>query len=175
MPAFDSKQLGKRAQSFIHSRTQDTVESTYVTLAEIDQTGISISRGDEDLECRYSKLAEQYKHIALSTRNAAWGKFCSSESNPFGMSQKNFTGKYFAPFEIKLELIPSEALRQHNLEFLTEHVFSKTAYTQNNNMDIEFTAPPDTPFTKVELRMVLNSLNDKKAPYPSSMPKTSDH
>lgn len=45
---------------------------------------------------------------------------------------------------------------------LTENMIDKTAYPQHDNTDIEFTAPPDKPFTKAELKTTLNLMNDKK-------------
>lgn len=57
------------------------------------------------------------------TKNAAWGKFSSCQSNPFGTAQKLFTCIYSTPHEIKIVLYCSEASEQRNLEFLTEHVY----------------------------------------------------
>lgn len=58
-------------------------------------------------DTRYSILAAQYKCSSLSSKNAAWGKFCSSESSPFGTSHKFSTGKYWKKWKFHLK-IPNE-------------------------------------------------------------------
>lgn len=64
---------------------------------------------------------------------------------------------------MRLELPPGEASRQNNLENLTKELFGLSVYTTFNNNDLHFEAPPDKPFTKVQLITALNKFNDKKA------------
>lgn len=119
-----------------------------------------------DLSAKYKINSAKFKRSVLDARTAAWRKFCSNQTDPYGTAQKFFTGKFFTPHEIKLELPPSRSSRQSNMEHLTSVLFGPSSHPIRDNSDINFTSPPDIPFTNSELSAALKTLNDKKAPGP---------
>lgn len=125
---------------------------------------------DELLELRtkYNQYKAKYKKDILEAKDLAWKTFCNNQTNPFGIAQKFFSGKFFTPDEILLERPAEEASRRNSLESLTEELFGPSVHGADNS-DITFDSADDLPFTQAEIHHALFSFNVKKAPGPDSI------